>query len=146
MTFLKNFDDGWKLYIEDETQDKNAGQVFNTHLKIGNNFLEGQDLSYLWIKPYSDNTHSLAYDYANQWLVDPKVIIERYESNYYSMNKDGSININLVLYYKYQSLFYYGIILWSTTFVVLISLMARDCILENKQRKSNAYNKRNNNI
>jgi len=143
LIFLKNFDEGWKLFVEGNSKgSKDKNEFIDTHLETSEHFLEGNDLSYLWTKSYSESTHSTAYDYANKWLINPKAIMEQYDNTHYSVNSDGSINANLVLYYKYQSLFFLGVIIWCCTLLILFLLFVNQNLVDkNKQNKLYAHDK-----
>ena len=106
----------WKIYLKDEVS--------------------------LFSKPLFDSTHTKIYDYANQWTIDSKTIKEYVETNYwdellkqwypkvlsdwrtdykyYIENSDGSIDVELTLYFKPQIYFYIGLIISGTTFLLLV--------------------------
>ena len=49
-----------------------------------------------------EDTQKEALGYANKWTIDPEKIKNALSSEYYETNPDGSINIDLVLYFKPQ--------------------------------------------
>ncbi len=126
LSFLESYHKDWKLYLV-----KNSSSEWCKPLEFHNNtnttecertqkFFEGEELIYLWKKPIFDNTHTRVYDYANQWTIDSDYIKSHYSKDYYTENVDGSINIELVMYFKPQSYFYLGLIISGTTVIFCI--------------------------
>lgn len=135
LSFLQNFHQNWELYIErnpsnsfcwpieDHKMDieTRAGTITKInecrHKKI---FFEGEELSYLYKNSIFDESHTSVNGYANGWIIDPEYIKKSYSPEYYDINSDGSINIELVLYFKTQSYFYLGLIISSITLLICI--------------------------
>ncbi|MDD5043624.1 MAG: hypothetical protein PHD51_03060 [Patescibacteria group bacterium] len=66
-----------------------------------------KDLFYSWQSPLGKNdSHTLAGSYANGWVLDPNYIKNNYPKNFYKKNSDGSIDIELIVYFRPQSYFY----------------------------------------
>lgn len=113
LTILINFDPNWNLYlVKNPSSDwckpiKFYKESNTTECESTQKFFEGEELSYLWKKPIFDDTHQLVFDYANGWTIDPQYIKDHYSKDYYTVNPDGSLNIELVIYYKPQSYFLY---------------------------------------
>lgn len=79
-------------------------------------------------------SHDVVFDYANGWPVDPEYIKKNFDKSLYKLNSDGSIDIELTLYFKPQSYFYPGLIVSGTTLFLcvgylIISLVKRKRIL-----------------
>lgn len=68
-------------------------------------------------KPIFENSHSLLNNISNEWTIDPSYIKQNYDASYYTVNKDGSINIDMVLYFVPQSFFYIGVIISFAVFM-----------------------------
>jgi len=119
LTFLQNYDSQWHIYI-----DKNSIKFF-----------EGEELSYLYKKPIFDNTHQLVNDYANQWTIDPEYIKKNFDKPYYKENTDGSIDIELTLYFKPQSYFYLGLIISGTALFGCLGYLGWDFVKRRKRRQ-----------
>lgn len=124
ISFMRSFHNEWKLYLKpmptnswcQELEDyKNTNIIECQHTK---NFFESEELSYLYQKPIFDNTHKIVYEYANGWTIDPKYIKKNFSKEYYKENPDGSIDIELILYFKPQSYFYLGLIISSLTLLI----------------------------
>jgi hypothetical protein len=97
--------------IEGSNKDSNVKTVV---CKTNQTFLESsEDFLYMAVKPLFENTHKTAYNYANEWVLDARDIKESFNKNYYVENPDGSITVNLVLFYKPQSYFYLSIVISS---------------------------------
>lgn len=47
-------------------------------------------------------------NYANGWIINPKEILNKFPKSLYHLNSDGSINIDLILYFKPQDYFYFA--------------------------------------
>ncbi|HVT00652.1 MAG TPA: hypothetical protein VHE53_00275 [Patescibacteria group bacterium] len=69
------------------------------------------ELLYFFKKPIFSNTHASKDGTTNDWLIDPSYIKKTLPNNYYTVKKDGSIDVEFILYYRPQLYFYYGIII-----------------------------------
>jgi len=132
LSFLESFDKQWNLYlnpIKSNSKDCNVIQEYNNEGKnikeceYTQKFFEGEELSYLWKQPVFEDSHKLVYDYANQWTIDPEYIKANFDKSYYKENPDGSIDIELTLYFKPQSYFYLGIIISGTTLILCLGYL-----------------------
>jgi hypothetical protein len=102
LSFLTNFNGNWNLYLDKYSTIDNY------------KFLTGEAFSYFYKKPIFDDTHTMVYDYANRWTVDADYIKQNFSKEYYKENPDGSIDIELTLYFKPQSYFYLGLLVSGT--------------------------------
>lgn len=93
LIFAESFNKYWRLY-----DDRNN----NTYFSL-------KDIGYLFKKPLFGDSHTIINDYQNSWTIDPTVI--------------NSSEINLVLYYLPQSLFYITVISSLSVFLILISIL-----------------------
>jgi len=59
-------------------------------------------------------------------IIDPEYIKANYPKEYYKIYPDGSIDIEMTLYFKPQSYFYLGIIISTFTFVGCIAYLMRN--------------------
>jgi hypothetical protein len=132
LDFLNKKNIGWKLYlnpINSNTKDCNVIQEYNNEGKNikecehTQKFFEGEELSYLWRQPVFEDSHQLVYDYANQWTIDPEYIKANFDKSMYKENPDGSIDLELTLYFKPQSYFYLGIIISGTTLTLCLGYL-----------------------
>ncbi len=87
LTFLESFHSGWKL-CQHNTQ------------------------CFLF-----DESHREVFGYANQWTVDSDSIINNLNKDHYSKNEDGSIDVDLILYFKPQTYQNIGIVLAILTLI-----------------------------
>jgi len=112
--FHQSYNAEWGLYMKPK-----PGINWNDPLKYYKNtktteFMPSEkifkinDLSYIWERPIFDNTHQIVKDYANSWTIDSQFIRENYTDEYYIKNKDGSIAVEMVIYFRPQSYFYGG--------------------------------------
>ena len=82
------------------------------------NFLESYHLDwkiylgnyYLFSKPLFNSTHKEILDYANGWTINKADIINQGNKNY-AVNSDGSINVDLTLYFWPQTAFEVALVL-----------------------------------
>lgn len=89
-------------------------------------FFEGEELKYLYEKPIFDSSHHLVNDYANGRTLDANYIKKNFPKDYYKENPDGSIDVNLTLYFRPQSYFYLGLWVSGVTFFWLIAWLFVD--------------------
>jgi len=132
----------WNLYLNqnptnswcEKLQEYNNDGNKITECKHEQKFFEGEELSYLYKKPIFQDSHKLVYDYANQWTIDPEYIKKNFDKSYYKENPDGSIDVELTLYFKPQSYFYLGLIISGTTLIGCVTYLIVDQIKNQKQK------------
>lgn len=126
ISFLESFHNEWKLYLKPNPTNswckelesyQDAKIIECNHTKT---FFETEELSYLYKKPIFDDTHKIVNEYANGWTIDPKYIKTNFSKDYYKENPDGSIDIELTLYFRPQSYFYLGLIFSGLTLSICI--------------------------
>ncbi len=126
LIFSERFHPGWKLYLRPVDSKKPSivareySKAKTVEYKAVNQLLEGEELSYLTKQPIFEDSHKTANIFVNQWKLDPEYIKRNFSEEFYKENPDGSIDINIVLFFKPQSYFYLGI---------AISLVALLCCL-----------------
>ncbi|MBR9704872.1 hypothetical protein GOV12_05650 [Candidatus Pacearchaeota archaeon] len=141
LTFLESFHREWKLYIKKKPKKDwcNPIEYYNntdtTECEHTLKFFEGEELSYLTKKPIFDDTHQIELDYANQWTINPQYIKDNFSKDYYTENPDGSINIELILYFKPQSYFYIGLLISAITLILCIIFLILSYIKQHKNNK-----------
>lgn len=116
LSFHQNFDPGWRLYskpyaVEQWCSPIKEFQEGATECRHANNFFAGSPLSGLWRKSVLDEIHTTVLDYANGWKINPDAIRSSFPPTAYHENGDGSIDLDLMLYFQPQSYFTLGIIL-----------------------------------
>lgn len=107
LTFRNSFDKNWKIYLDQKGSfDCSDGQKENGAIEclapIKN--LSGDELTNFSRQSFADETHSVAFEYANHWTLD-RDKIESSGKDYYKKNEDGSVDVNLTLYYRPESNF-----------------------------------------
>jgi len=60
----------------------------------------------LFDKPLFKGSHVRANGFSNLWNIDTNYIKDNFDSSYYSINKDGTLNLSLTIYYAPQSHYY----------------------------------------
>ncbi len=114
LVFLDSFHKGWKLYPKanpslDFCKDPKENKTTNTReCREEHTIFEWEDLSYSFREPVFEDTQDVIYDYANKWVIDPGYIERAFDEKYYKRNEDGSIDIELILYFAPQNYFYLG--------------------------------------
>jgi len=144
MSFLESFNKDWKLYLDQNPTDSWCKQLQEYH-NGGNKvveceheqkFFEGEEISYLYKKPVFDDTHTMVNDHANQWTIDPEYIKQHFSKDYYKENPDGSIDVELTLYFKPQSYFYLGLLVSATTLVGCLGYLGWEVVKRRKGKRS----------
>lgn len=138
LSFWDSFNIWWKLYLttsdslvpilsEKENINK-KNSVWSTIDYIMNKYVLFQlwDFKYLREKPIFEETHHLVNDYANGRTLDAEYIKKNFPKDYYKENPDGSIDVNLTLYFKPQSYFYLWLGVSGLTFFWLIAWLLVD--------------------
>lgn len=132
LSFMETNHSGWKLYLKPSPTDswckptKYYKNTKTTECEHTQKFFEGEELSYLYKKPIFNNTHKVVNDYANGWTINPEYIKKNFSKDYYKENPDGSIDVELVLYFKPQSYFYLGLIISGTTLLGCVGYLIYD--------------------
>ncbi len=135
-----NFNDsyhvGWKLFI----QKNQTTPLCSSSTIVGDSIRECKEepklfdvneMSYLWQKSIFDSSHKSNHAHTNTWMIDLDFIKKNYGPDYYTVNHDGSINTQFVLYYTPQLYFYFGTIMSLIT-IILSSLY----LIMNKYRSA----------
>lgn len=96
-------------------------------------FFEGDELWFLIQKPVFDETHKIVNDYANGWTLDAETIKKTFPKDSYSINPDGSVNVNLILYFIPQAWFYIVKYIFLWVVIVVSILLIYNLISKNKK-------------
>ncbi len=75
-------------------------------------------------QPAFESSHVKASDYANSWTVDPAFIKANYPPEYYREHPDGSIDVELSLFFRPQSHSYLGLFVSGLTALGTVSYLA----------------------
>ncbi len=59
-----------------------------------------EDLLFLLKSPDFKATHEIFNEFGNSWTINPEYIRKKYTGRYYADNPDGSIGVELILFYK----------------------------------------------
>jgi hypothetical protein len=81
------------------------------------------DAQYFFMKPIDDVFHYTNTSGFNSWTIDPEYIKENFSKDQYHENPDGSIDLELTLYFKPQSYFYLGLIISGATLVACLGYL-----------------------
>jgi hypothetical protein len=126
LSFLEGFNKNYKLYLNKYYDvERNDDTKFK--------YFTQNDINILFKKPLFEDSHKLVYDYANQWTIDPEYIKANFDKSMYKENPDGSIDLELTLYFKPQSYFYLGIIISGTTLILCLSYLGYTFYRQRKQ-------------
>lgn len=115
LSLLESFDPGWRIYA---VKNPDVGWCRKTAFYPLVNGYECQDnsksfsldeLSYPFEKSLFTASHTQIYGYANTWTMGYDDIVNTLDKSYYVKNQDGSVDVELVLYYYPQIYFYVGL-------------------------------------
>ncbi len=87
------------------------------HLVFLDPYYKDWDILFSDRKPLLRGEQDIVFDYANGWEVDPTFIKTRYPSGTYTINDDGSIDLDLVLYFQPQKYLNIGLVISGSAFV-----------------------------
>ena len=138
LKFLNNFQNSWGIYLSEYRNDffiKNEQININTYPKR-KIFFEGDELQFFIKKPLFIESHKINKGWDNQWIIDPNFIKENYPSQYYQKNSDGSLNLQLTIYFKTQNYLYLGLFLFG---VVLFIFLLYFCSLVYRKVMKRSY-------
>lgn len=120
-SFLETFDNNRKLFLNKNNFWPVKGKKNTYYI-----FFQWEELKYLREKPIFEETHHLVNDYANGRTLDAEYIKKNFPKDYYKENPDGSIDVNLTLYFRPQSYFYLWLGVSGLTFFWLIAWLLVD--------------------
>jgi hypothetical protein len=146
LNFLYTFDQNWEIYPKKFNQSSDCTVIQESSITDKNNaidnygennttskecaiqekFYQGDELGYLRNKGVFTDGHVLLNKLFNKWTIDPEYIKQNFSKEYYSENPDGSINVDLKLYFKPQSYFYLGLIISGLTLLGITGYFAYD--------------------
>lgn len=139
LIFSDSFQSDWKIFIVKNptkkwcTSSQKIGNVFEC--KEQDILLEGNELNLIFKNPIFNNTHKAYSKYlVNEWVVDPEYIKNNFGKDFYSQNKDGSINAEFILYFTPQNYFYTGAVISLIVVLGVISYLV--FISKNKFNKN----------
>jgi hypothetical protein len=73
--------------------------------------------------PLPESLHTKNKFNLNSFAIDPEYIKANFDKSMYKENPDGSIDVELTLYFKPQSYFYLGIIISGTTLILCLGYL-----------------------
>ncbi|MEK7570693.1 MAG: hypothetical protein AAB553_00325 [Patescibacteria group bacterium] len=82
---------------------------------------KSDELKLLFTPELFTSTHDVANGYANSWHVSAESVKASLDKKDYTINADGSVDLDLILYFKTQVYFYLGIMVTSI-YLIIISL------------------------
>lgn len=146
LKFLENYHKDWVVKVVPINKDKNGiphwcetPQKYEYYpvleCKEAEKFMVGNELKLLFIPNIAQNNHNKLDDYANEWNVIKDEITNLGES-YYQKNEDGSIGVELVIYFWPQTYLLISILTSIITIGVLLGFL-----VYSKLRKKNELTK-----
>jgi hypothetical protein len=114
VTFNDTYHDGWKLFPSTiQKMDGCVGKPTIGSMECPGrfDFFSQEDLGYLFEKIVASDSHTTTDGISNSWLLKPEELKKMLSKESYTINKDGSINVSLTLYFKPQLYLYYGLII-----------------------------------
>lgn len=116
LIFLESYHNGWKLY-----------PVENTYFNIENEkkFFEKDELFFFFREPLFEDTHSEYGIYGNKWILDSSLIKSKFNKLFYKQNKDGSIDLEMIMYFRPQLYFYLGVVITLITLITSAIFLLR---------------------
>lgn len=118
LTLLQNFNRNWELYLIQNPSRKWC-QKHQEYKRVATfecaNSEEVNwninDITSLKERTLFASNHQNDSFFGNKWTLKTEEIKDNIDNSYYTLNQDGSINVELVLQYKTQSVFYLGILI-----------------------------------
>jgi hypothetical protein len=121
--FKDSYNAGWKLYLDNRSIPCKSLKIYvgNIGECVSKNvFIQGNEWKYLTEKAIFEKSHKEFGANGNKWTLDADFLKTGFDDKRYSVNKDGSINFTLTLFFFPQLYFYLGAILSFLTFLVLV--------------------------
>lgn len=83
---------------------------------------------------FPDNIHSENDAQLNSFLIDPIYIKQNFSEDTYMVNPDGSVNLELTLYFKPQAYYFVGLLVSTAVFIVSIIFLLYSRIIRNLRK------------
>ena len=130
---------GWDVYPQ-VYPDKNITFKGNKFISKdingtiqNNNIPNGHVFQTLLEKSLPAKYHFIANGYSNSWWINLNYI-KKLGPQYYKVNKNGTIDFELIIDYWPQRLFYIGIIISGTTVIIFILYLIYDAVKKRKTK------------
>jgi hypothetical protein len=129
--FNDSYSEGWKIFLAKSPNKSWCNVRLN---EKGNNinecdhdekFFELEDILFSNKSSELINTHSRHNEFSNKWVLNKEKILNEFPVSYYSQNDDGSINVELILYFLPQNYFYLGSAITGIAFLLGIFYIIR---------------------
>lgn len=127
LAFLDSYHTGWQLFTE-KSPNKNwcipqeyYPDTKTTLCKQNFYYFNIQDILYSFTNPVFSSSHKQLNEFGNKWIIDPKAITDNFNKAYYTKNHDGTINIEITMYFVPQNYFYFGSIISIITIFTICS-------------------------
>lgn len=123
LIFLDTYHSGWKLFlVQSPSLNFCQNPVRNlltkaTECKAKDILFDTNDISFSLKHSIFDDKHLLVNNEYNKWLINSRYIKNNFDKSYYVLNKDGSIDLQLVLYFVPQNYFYFGSVISFIAFI-----------------------------
>lgn len=138
LIYRDTYNGDWKLFPDVASSVKNCNVVityanYTTSECAKENNFTFEELQYLFRKPIPDTYHKPFNDFGNSWNIDYAYIKDHINSDMYTTNKDGSINISFTMYFVPQIYFYIGTAISLLTFLCLGGYVSWKVIMKKKK-------------
>lgn len=110
LIFRESYNKGWSLYLK-RNPNRNWCENMEATEKLTDcgtrsGFMDYSDLSHIYDDAIFSQYNSINNHNFNKWIIDPDYIESNYSQDYYRRNSDGSMDIELILFFKPQSYYY----------------------------------------
>lgn len=123
-----------KINNLDSTEYLNFVEAYDPNWKLRIGYFDWKEVLYQNNYFLEDEKHTKSDINVNSYELSKEYIKANYDPKYYKKNPDGSIDIELTLYFKPQSYFYLGIIISGTTLILCLGYLGYD-FWKNRKRK-----------
>lgn len=123
LVFHDTFHQGWGIFLEKEPKYDFCSVLYNNpktktiECKPKEELFELHDLIFSFLKPITNQSETSAENNNNEWNLSSELIKSKFGKEFYVLNKDGSIDIELTLYFRPQNYFYFGIFISIAAFL-----------------------------
>lgn len=143
LKFNDTYHKDWKLYLEKNPHLDFCATTYSESVdktvecKEEFKFFGPKDLLYFFKKSSFDEYHKINDSGSNDWIISPTYIKNNFNKDYYSLNSNGSLDIQITLYFKQQLYFYYGLLLSLVTIFLSTLYLFFNVYKKNEKYKKN---------
>lgn len=126
LTFHQTFNKEWKIYPADGKEEIMCNSTARYSMGVvecleQKSAFTLSDIKYLGMTPIFDDQHVVSEGYANSWNFNLNDLKNKLSKDQYRVNSDGTVNLNLTMYFRLQSYVDISIIFYGCMVLICVA-------------------------